>query len=85
MGHEHAAHGADGHDHSNCPFCSRGKDSTNSLAVVEFVDEQGQRLPIDARKLLGVKENQLVVVRGRPKIDEFGGLVVSADGIYLRD
>jgi len=49
------------------------------------VDEQGQRLPIDARKLLGVKENQLVVVRGRPKIDEFGGLVVSADGIYLRD
>lgn len=84
-GHGHVAHGARGHDSSNCPFCSREKDSKNLLAVIEFLDEEGKRLSIDARKLLGVKEDQLVIVRGRGKIDSLGYLVISADGICLRD
>ena len=38
----------------------------------------------DARKLLGVKELQTVVVRGRAKRDEAGNVIVLADGLHVR-
>ena len=41
-------------------------------------------LPIDARQLLGVEKDQVVVVRGKGHVDKLGVLVISADGIHVR-
>lgn len=80
---------ADEHDHGHkcsedCPFCSKRTKSTDALALVELVDEQGRPVPIDARELLGVATDQVVVVRGRARVDKLGCLVVSASGCYIR-
>lgn len=83
--HAHEAHVAGGHDPSKCKFCSREMKSEDLRAVVEFVDGTGHRLHTDARDLLGVKRDQLVVVRGRGRVESDGYLVVTSDGIYLRN
>lgn len=79
-GHHHA-----GHDHDNCPFCKKETAEAEAMTIVEFVDDQGQVIGLDARKLLGVTEGQLVVVQGRASIDGLGNLVVKANGIYIRE
>lgn len=53
-------------------------------AMVKFVDAEGKTVATDARKLLGLKELQTVVVHGKAKRDEAGNLTVLADGIYVR-
>ena len=74
-----------GHDPDNCPFCKAKKEkSPDMTALVQVVDSEGQVVEIDARKLLSVDLNQLVVVRGQAQIDSLGNLIVSADGIYVR-
>lgn len=72
-----------------CPFCAKKKEGqpdplAQTLAVVQFVDEQGQVLPHDARQLFGIETDQVVVVRGRAQVDGLGRLVVSANGLYVR-
>jgi len=74
-------HHADDHE---CAFCKGKKDPLEMMAIVRFLDDDMKVLSIDARELLGVKEKQLVVVRGRGEVDDLGQLTVSADGIYLR-
>jgi hypothetical protein len=78
-------HGAPGHDPDKCPFCSRAKSLDRSLAIVKFLDDHGAVLAIDARKLLGVRENQIVVVRGHGAVDALGNLSIAAQGIYIRE
>lgn len=56
-----------------------------SKAMVKVVDGSGKTVATDARKLLGIKELQTVVIRGRAKRDETGNLTVLADGIYVRN
>ena len=53
-------------------------------ALVQVVNPEGVVVDIDARELLSVKLNQLVVVRGLAEIDSLGNLIVSADGVYVR-
>lgn len=80
---DHAA--TPGHDPANCPFCRRRAEKAASFtALVQFRDDQGAILPIDARELLGVEQNQVVVVRGKAKMDQVGTLVIAADGIHIR-
>jgi hypothetical protein len=80
-----AHHQAAGHSHDNCPFCqAKAKKQPAPIALVKLVDSDGQVVPIDARKLLAIKERQLVVVRGVGQIDSVGNLVVAADGIFTR-
>ena len=73
-------------DDPGCKFCARKKADKlkEGLAVVEFKDEHGQVVPIDARQLFNVDESQMVVIRGRAHINELGCLVVAADGLYVR-
>lgn len=74
-----------GHDPANCPFCRRRAEKAASFtALVQFRDDKGEVLPIDARELLGVEKNQVVVVRGKARVDKVGTLVVAADGIHVR-
>lgn len=56
-----------------------------SKAMVKVVDVSGKTVAVDARKLLGVKELQTVVVRGRAKRDEAGNLTVLASGVFVRN
>ncbi|MEX2139090.1 MAG: hypothetical protein WD894_07510 [Pirellulales bacterium] len=56
----------------------------DATAVIKFVDAQGKVLAVDARRLLGVKELEMIVVKGRAKRDESGNLSVLASGIYVR-
>ena len=50
--------------------------------MVNFVDEKGEIIRIDARKLLDLKENQTVVIRGKAKLLGGAMLLIDADGIY---
>ena len=68
----------------DCPFCRKATEESEGLALVQFLDERGRILPVDARQLFDVAKNQMVVVRGRARLDELGYLIVSADGLYVR-
>ena len=72
------------HDADNCPFCKRRASATESTAIVQFVDDQGEVLPVDARQLLDAEKDQLVIVRGRGEVNGLGTLVVSVQGIYVK-
>jgi hypothetical protein len=68
----------------NCSFCqSLARKNASAIAVVNLTDEDGKTLRIDARELLGLKENSTVVVRGKAKLLSGRLLVIDADGIHL--
>ena len=70
---------------SNCVFCRRlAEKNAHAIAVVNFVDEAGNILPVDARELLALREGQTIVVRGTAKL--LGGtmLIINANGVYFR-
>lgn len=56
----------------------------DASTMVKFLDDQGRVLPVDSRQLLGLEEQQTVVVQGRAKRDSDGNLTVMANGIYVR-
>src|SRR5262249_43568391 len=64
--------------------CTPKEELVKAMATVKVVDEQGQTVAKDARELLGVKELQTVVVRGRAKRDEEGNLTVLVAAVYAR-
>lgn len=72
-----------------CPtpwdYCCDAGDLAANKAMVKVVDDGGKTVATDARQLLGLKELQTVVVRGRAKRDEAGNLTVLADGIFVRN
>ncbi len=57
---------------------------TGSTTLVKVVDEGGKVLTVDARKLLGVAANDMVVVRGNVSKDDAGNFVVLADRVHVR-
>jgi len=77
-----------GHQHApgeECAFCAaHAADSTELLAVVQFHDENGKVLSVDARDLFDLKEKETVVVRGKARIAPGGMLAIDATGLYVR-
>jgi hypothetical protein len=75
-------------DEEGCPtpwdYCCSTDLLPDNKAMVKFVDAEGKTVATDARKLLGVKELQTVVIHGKAKRDEAGNLTVLADGIFVR-
>jgi hypothetical protein len=71
----------------NCPtpwdYCC-APNLAEARLLVKFLDEQGKTLPTDARQLVGLKELQTVVVRGKARRDDAGNLTVVATGLYAR-
>jgi hypothetical protein len=65
-------------------YCCDADALPTHKAMVKIVDSEGKTVATDARKLLGLKELQTVVVHGKAKRDEAGNLTVLADGIYVR-
>jgi hypothetical protein len=73
----------------NCPTpwdycCTPREELLKMMATVKVVDELGQPVATDARRLLGLKELQTVVVRGKARRDDKGNLTVLADGLFVR-
>lgn len=53
--------------------------------LVKVVDEQGKLVPVDSRKLLGLQESDMVVVRGTAKKDDSGNFTMLASGVHIRN
>lgn len=73
------------HDPTLCPFCSRKWKAEDAIALVHLVDASGDRIPVNAPDLLGIEEDDIVVVRGTASVDESGLLVVESSGLFVRD
>ena len=73
--------GDESHDPHECPFCKR--DIKSVIARVEFDDEAGRMIDIDARELFNLKEFDLLVIEGRGQFDEDDMLVVAASKIFV--
>jgi len=74
-------------DDDGCPtpwdFCCEPGLGKKKISV-EFVDEQGAVVPTDAKTLLGLKELDSVVIRGKARRDESGNVTVLATGLYVK-
>jgi hypothetical protein len=67
-----------------CSFCkSLAAKNAHAIAVINLVDEKGEILRVDTRKLLALKENQTVVIRGKAKLLGGSMLIVDADGVFV--
>ena len=84
----HASHhhaDTPGHDPSTCKFCQeQAEKEPDMTALIRVVDDAGEVVEIDARKLLPIEEEQLVVIEGTAQVDKVGNLVVAAKGVYIR-
>lgn len=82
---DHADEAGEAHA-ADCPFCSREAASkASSIAVVTFAgdDDLSRPAAVDARELFGLKEGDLVVVRGVAAL-KGDVLMVEAEGLYRR-
>lgn len=79
---EDGPHGAD----CDCPFCRASSESSNTdgMALVQVLDDQGRIIPIDARELLGIENDETIVIQGQASVNQLGHLVLSANGVYVR-
>lgn len=69
-----------------CPYCAKESQAQlDSMAFVQMVDEQGRVVRTDARELLGVAEDQVIVVRGTASLNRGGHIVIAARGLYVRE
>lgn len=71
-----------------CPtpwdYCCTQDQVAENIATVKVVNESGQPVADDARKLLGVDELSTVVVQGTAKRDDQGNLTVAATKVFVR-
>jgi len=65
-------------------YCCDTDRLPKSMATVKFVDESGKTLETDARTLLGLKELQSIVVKGKAQRDEAGNLTVLASSVFVQ-
>ncbi len=65
-------------------YCCDADTLPSHKVMIKIIDSTGKTLQTDARTLLGLRELQTVVVRGKAKQDESGNLTVIAEGLYVR-
>lgn len=78
---------AEGQDSGGPELCTGDCCASERLGcttLVKVVDANGKLVAADSRQLLGVAENDTVVVRGKANKDESGNFVVLADGVFIR-
>lgn len=73
--------GDEDHDPHECPFCKRN--IMDSMAQVRLSGKDGKTIAIDTRKLLGVKDHSLLVIRATVLPVESEMLVLNADQIHI--
>lgn len=85
LGLESEAHDHGGDDHANCKFCQAEKaKEMESMALVRVIDADGNVIKTDAKKLLGLKNDQVVVAQGQGVIDDDGAFVFDAAKVFIR-
>lgn len=65
-----------------CKSCS--EEMMAACTMVKFLDGDGKVLPVDARTLLGLKDQEIVVVQGTAKRDQAGNVSIAGNGIFIR-
>ncbi len=78
------AEGEDSEDGELCMGDCCATERLNCTTLVKIVDGQGQLVSVDSRELLGLKESDMVVVKGTAKKDKTGNFVMLAKSIYVR-
>jgi hypothetical protein len=71
-------------DNCDTPWDFCCEDLKGMTANVKIVDAKGDAIQKPAKELLGVKELQTVVVRGKAQRNDKGNLIVLATGLYVR-
>jgi len=83
-----SAKSCDETEDDGCPtpwdFCCEPGLGKKKIAV-EFVDAQGAVVLTDAKTLLGLKELDSVVIRGKARRDEAGNITILATGLYVKE
>ena len=78
---------AEGGDSVEGELCTGDCCATERLActtLVKVVDASGQVVRVDSRKLLGLKESDMVVVEGKAKKDQSGNFSMLANHVFVR-
>ena len=78
------AEGSDSGDDELCTGDCCAAERANCTTLVKVVDAEGKLIAADSRQLLGLTENDTVVVRGKVNRDESGNVAVLAEGVYVR-
>jgi len=73
--------GNESHDPHECPFCRR--DVKSMMALIEFHDESGKLIPMDARELFDVKDFELLVIEGTGEFDTEDVMVMTASAMSI--
>ncbi len=69
------------HDPHECPFCRR--DVRDSMAVLRFVEGDGQAVSVDARQLFDISSGELLVAEGTVSQADTDGLTIDVDQMHL--
>lgn len=78
---------ADGTESADGEICMDeccATERAGSTTLVKVVDDGGKVLAVDARQLLGVHADDMVVVSGKASKDDAGNFVVLASGVHVR-
>jgi hypothetical protein len=72
-------------DECPCPwdYCC-APNLAQATVMIKFVDEEGKTLAADPRQLLGIKELQTVIIRGKARRDDAGNLTIHASGLHVK-
>lgn len=78
---------AEGEDSAEGELCTGDCCATERSActtLVKVVNSSGQVVPVDSRKLLGLKVSDMVVVEGTAKKDKSGNFSLLANRVFVR-
>jgi hypothetical protein len=78
------ANGADSGEEELCMDDCCAADRAGCTTLVKVVDANGKLIAADARKLLGLTTEDMVVVRGTANVDEGENFTVLADAVHIR-
>lgn len=79
------ANGSDSAEGEICMDDCCAGERAECTSLVKVVDTAGNIVPVDARELLGLKESDLVVVKGTAKKDKSGNFSMLATKVYVRN
>lgn len=81
------AEGTDAGDAEDGQFCTGdccASERAHATMLVKILGDNGRVLEVDSRDLLGIAENDMVVVSGKAKKDKNGNVTLVADAVFVR-
>ena len=78
------AEGADSGLGEICTGDCCATERAHATMLVKILDESGRVLEVDSRQLLGIAENDMVVVCGKAKKDKNGNVALVANAVFVR-